>query len=116
MWTPDGREVIYGRPRPGAGWDIFRKPADGSGSEQELWQGHWIKCRAAAIRRDGQLFPFAEWSLDTAADIHFLSMKDADRGFLKGPEFELNVVFARRALRRLCVHRAGHPGGVHSGQ
>jgi hypothetical protein len=29
---------------------------------------------------NGQLLPFAEWSLDTAADIHFLSMKEgADR-------------------------------------
>ena len=33
---------------------------------------------------------------------------------VKSPEFELNASFSPDArLRRLCVHRAGHPGGVH---
>jgi serine/threonine-protein kinase len=93
LWTPDGREVIYGRPRPGTGWDIFRKPADGSGSEQELVARPLDQVPAGGNPSlDGHLLPFAEWSLDTAADIHLLSMKDgADRVFLRTPEFELNA-------------------------
>jgi serine/threonine-protein kinase len=96
VWTPDGREVIYGRPRPGTGWDIFRKPADGSGSEQELVARPLDQVPSGGSPSlDGQLLPFAEWSLDTAADIHLLSMKDGtDRVFLKSPEFELNASFS----------------------
>jgi len=38
------------------------------------------------------LLRFVEWSLETAADIHLLSMNDgADRVFVKSPEFELNA-------------------------
>jgi serine/threonine-protein kinase len=93
LWTPDGRQVIYGRPRPGTGWDIFRKPADGSGSEQELLARPLDQVPSGGNPSlDGHLLPFAEWSLDSAADIHLLSMNDgADRVFLKSPEFELNA-------------------------
>ena len=96
LWTPDGREVIYGRARPGTGWDIFRKPADGSGSEQELVARPLDQVPSGGNPSlDGQLLPFAEWSLDGAADIHLLSMKDgADRVLVKSPEFELNASFS----------------------
>jgi Tol biopolymer transport system component len=96
LWTPDGRQIIYGRARPGTGWDIFWKPADGSGSEQELVARPLDQVPSGGNPSlDGYLLPFAEWSLETAADIHFLSMKDgADRVFLKSPEFELNASFS----------------------
>jgi Tol biopolymer transport system component len=96
LWTPDGRHVVYGRPRPGTGWDIFRKPADGTGSEQELVAGPLDQVPSGGnLSLDGQLLPFAEWSHDGAADIHMLSMKDrTDRVFLKSPEFELNASFS----------------------
>jgi hypothetical protein len=88
--------VIYGRARPGTGWDIFRKPADGSGSEQELVARPLDQVPSGGNPSlNSQLLPFAEWSLDTAADIHFLSMKEgAERVFLKSPEFELNASFS----------------------
>jgi serine/threonine-protein kinase len=96
VWTRDGREIIYGRARVRTGWDIFRKPADGSGSEQELVAGPLDQVPSGGNQSlDGQLLPYAEWSFDTAADIRFLSMKDgADRVFLKSPEFELNASFS----------------------
>jgi serine/threonine-protein kinase len=96
LWTPNGREVIYGRARPGTGWDIFRKPADGTGSEQELVARPLDQVPSGGnLSLDGQLLPFAEWSHDGAADIHVLSMKDgSDRVFLKSPEFELNASFS----------------------
>lgn len=96
MWTPDGRQIIYGRPRPGTGWDIFWKPADGSGSERELLARPLDQApTGGSPSMDGQLLPFAEWSLETAADIHFLSMKDGvERVCLKSPEFELNASFS----------------------
>jgi eukaryotic-like serine/threonine-protein kinase len=93
VWTPDGRQVIYGRPRPRTGWDIFWKPADGSGSEQELLARPLDQAPSGGNPSlDGHLLPFVEWSLETAADIHLLSMKDgADRVLVKSPEFELNA-------------------------
>jgi serine/threonine-protein kinase len=96
LWTPNGREVIYSRVRSNTGWDIFRKPADGSGSEQELVARPLDQVPSGGNPSlDGHLLPFAEWSLEGAVDIHFLSMKDgADRVFLKGPEFELNASFS----------------------
>jgi serine/threonine-protein kinase len=96
LWTPDGREVIYGRARPGTGWDIFRKPADGSGSEQELVARPLDQVTSSGnLSLDGQLLPYAEWSLDAGPDIRFLSMEDgADRVFLKTAEFELNATFS----------------------
>jgi hypothetical protein len=96
VWTRDGLEVIYGRPRPRAGWDIFRKPADGSGSEQELVAGPLDQVPSGGNPSlDGHLLPYAEWSLDGAADIRFISLEDGvDRVFLKSPEFELNATFS----------------------
>jgi serine/threonine-protein kinase len=96
LWTPDGREVIYGRPRPGTGWDIFRKPADGSGSEQELLARPLDQAPSGGNpSSNGHILPFVEWSLETAADIHLLSLKDgADRVLVKSPEFELNASFS----------------------
>jgi eukaryotic-like serine/threonine-protein kinase len=95
LWTPDGREVIYGRARPGTGWDIFRKPADGTGSEQELVARPLDQVPSGGNpSKDGQL-PYGEWSFESAADIRLLSMKDGtDRVFLRTPEFELNATFS----------------------
>ena len=35
-WTPDGRSILYASNRMGTAWDIFSKPADGSGNETPL--------------------------------------------------------------------------------
>jgi Tol biopolymer transport system component len=36
-WTPDGKNVLYGYEKGGP-WNVFSRPADGSGAEQRLWQ------------------------------------------------------------------------------
>ena len=51
VWTPDGREVIHGRPRPARDGTFFGNLRTAVAPSRSLWQGHWIKCRAAAIRR-----------------------------------------------------------------
>jgi eukaryotic-like serine/threonine-protein kinase len=36
-WTSDGKNVLYGYEKGGP-WNIFSRPADGSGAEQQLWR------------------------------------------------------------------------------
>jgi len=36
VWTPDGKHILYAFEKSGP-WNIFSRPADGSGTEQQLW-------------------------------------------------------------------------------
>jgi eukaryotic-like serine/threonine-protein kinase len=38
VWSPDGRTVAWASSRPGLLRGIFRRPADGSGSEELIWK------------------------------------------------------------------------------
>jgi serine/threonine-protein kinase len=35
-WTPDGKSILYAFEKSGP-WNVFSRPADGSGAEQQLW-------------------------------------------------------------------------------
>ena len=49
LWTPDGREVIYGRGQVRDGTSFGNLPTAAAPS-RSLWYGHWTKRRAVAIR------------------------------------------------------------------
>jgi serine/threonine-protein kinase len=36
IWTPDGKTILYAFEKSGP-WNVFSRPADGSGTEQQLW-------------------------------------------------------------------------------
>jgi eukaryotic-like serine/threonine-protein kinase len=90
VWTPDSLRVIYGRPRTTTGWDIFWKPADGSGAEQGLVTRVLDQTPAgASIASHSQLLAFKETTSDTSSDLWFRSMRDGtERVFLNGPAIE----------------------------
>jgi len=53
-WHPDGRKIFYAALRPGADWDIFSKPSDGSGADEPVFEHS-----NAAIPRD--VSPDGQW-------------------------------------------------------
>jgi Tol biopolymer transport system component len=57
MWSPDSKDVIYSRDEPQ--YDIFRRRADGSTSEERLVTSANDK-QSEAITADGQTFIFSE--------------------------------------------------------
>jgi serine/threonine-protein kinase len=98
LWAPDSRQVMYARPRAGTGWDIFWRPADGSGSERELATKTLDQVPnsvTASARSEPWFLAFRETSPETAADIRVLSMKDQSwQVFVNGPASERNASFS----------------------
>ena len=98
LWTPDSRHVIYARPRAGTGWDIFWRPADGSGSERELvtlMLDQVPNSVTPSVNGEPHFLAFRETSPETAADIRILSMKNQGvRAFVNGPASERNASFS----------------------
>lgn len=98
LWTPDSRHVMYARPRAGTGWDIFWRPADGSGSERELVTRTLDQVPNGATpsaHGEPHLLAFRETSPETAADIGILSMTDQGaQVFVNGPASERNASFS----------------------
>jgi serine/threonine-protein kinase len=74
IWSADGRRITYASNRPGAGYDIFWKPADGTGSEEPLIQKP-LSQRPSSWSRDGGLLAFAEES-PSGSTIWIFSMKE----------------------------------------
>jgi serine/threonine-protein kinase len=98
LWTPDSRHVIYARPRAGSGWDIFWRPADGSGSERELVTMTLDQAPNSvtpSAHGEPHLLAFRQTSPETGADIRILSMKNQGaQVFVNGPASERNASFS----------------------
>jgi Tol biopolymer transport system component len=97
VWTPDGHYVIYGRPRPGTGWDIFRKPWDNSGSEEGVVTRTQNQVPSGGNpSADGRLLAYAENNSPGAAqDLRVLSLKDdSDSIFANTAANEMNGTFS----------------------
>ena len=59
IWTPDGRRVTYARRQAGTLYDIFVKPADGSGTEEALVVRDLVQT-PQAWSPDGRTLAFGE--------------------------------------------------------
>jgi Tol biopolymer transport system component len=70
LWSPDGTRVLFASNRSGA-YDLYQKPADGSGSEQVLLQSPDLK-RPNSWSRDGRFILY--WSDRNGGDLMVLPL------------------------------------------
>ena len=98
IWTPDGKRVAFTSVKPGAFPNVFWKPADGTGTEEQLTTGNNPKF-TGSWSPDGKTLAFSafgsEGDTSTGNDILVLSLEGdyQPRPFLRttfseyGPEF-----------------------------
>ncbi len=95
IWTPDGKRLTFSATRPGAPFNVFWKPADGSGAAEQLTtteHGHF----ATSWSPDGQVLAFTENHPTTARDIWLLPLEGErqPRPFLRTPFSEAQAKFS----------------------
>ena len=98
VWSPDGRDIAYRNNRTGT-WQVYARPADGSGPETPLTTGG-ANDIPLSWSPDGRTLVFARLSQATGYDIWTLSL-DGDhqaRPFVQSP---------RRNWRRSFLRTAG---------
>jgi Tol biopolymer transport system component len=74
IWAADGQRITYASNRPGVGYDVFWKPADGTGSEEPLVQKP-LSQRPSSWSADGSRLAFTEES-PAGLSIWVFSMRD----------------------------------------
>jgi eukaryotic-like serine/threonine-protein kinase len=86
LWTPDGKRLVYRSNKAGL-WNLFWRPSDGSGSEEQLITGDKQHAPVpVSFSPDGQLLAFTEISPTTGSDIWVLRLSDhAAWPFLQTP-------------------------------
>ncbi len=73
LWSPDGQTVFFGSVRSGM-YNIFSKPADGSGPAQQLTDGP-IQVFPAAITSDGTTIVFRQGGAGENFDIGIMRLE-----------------------------------------
>lgn len=73
LWSPDGNRVIFGSVRGGSN-QLFSKPADGGGSEEQLTRDRTYPWAQSSFP-DGKMLAFQETGLDTGWDIWLLPLE-----------------------------------------
>ena len=94
VWSPDGRDIAYRNNRTGT-WQVYARPADGSGPETPLTTGGSNDI-PLSWSPDGRTLAFARLSQATGYDIWTLSL-DGDhqaRPFVQSPAQELAAQFS----------------------
>ena len=94
VWSPDGRTIAYRNNRTGT-WQVYARPADGSGTEMALTTGGTSDI-PLSWSPDGRTLAFARMSQATGYDIWTLSL-DGDhpaRPFVQSPALEGSAQFS----------------------
>jgi Tol biopolymer transport system component len=75
IWTPDGTRIVFASSRVAAeGFDIFWKPANGSGAAEQLTAGAYRI--PDSISPDGKFLLFRQENSETEADIGVTSFEE----------------------------------------
>jgi Tol biopolymer transport system component/predicted Ser/Thr protein kinase len=80
VWSPDGKTIIFASNRSGY-YDLYQKPADGSGQEQLLLKSDMEK-RPTNWSRDGHFLLYTEANPKTNGDIWVLPLDGNRKPFL----------------------------------
>jgi Tol biopolymer transport system component len=94
IWSRDGRWIAYSSARAD-GWGIFRKPADGSGEEERLFDadvGSWV----GSFAPDDKSLIFERFTTGSSVDLWILPL-DGERKaypFLDTPSNEAHPMFS----------------------
>ena len=94
-WMPDGKRVTFTPQRAGGSWNLFWKPADGSGPAEQLMEsehGRW----PSSWSPDGQVLAFTEFHPTTGWDVWVLPLQGErkPRPFLRTQFQEGGAVFS----------------------
>ena len=73
IWSPDGESLIYASNRAGP-YDIYRKPTNGSGSEELVFKSNVLLKRPCDWSRDGRYVIFQQSESGTGWDIWILPL------------------------------------------
>ena len=94
LWTPDGARIVFSSNRAGR-YNLYWKPADGSGSVEKLVNSDGIQF-ASSWHPDGKLLAFTQSDPGTGGDIWIVSVgSDEDPiAVLQTPSNEYGAVFS----------------------
>ena len=86
IWTPDGTRIVFASVRVAGNFDMFWKPANGSGAADQLTEGAYRI--PDSISPDGKFLLFRQQNADTEADIGVTSFEEQSE-----PEILLGTPF-----------------------
>ena len=114
IWTPDGKEIVFGSPRAAPVWSaIYWTAADGSGEPQLMLEGDNPRF-PIAWSPDGRHLAFVEWHPQNMRDIWIstwrLEQTQTDRRH--AVRRVLAEVLSRRTLAGLRFQRVGALRGL----
>jgi serine/threonine-protein kinase len=94
-WTPDGRAIIFVSARLGVP-HLYRRSADGTGTDEQLTTGKNVQFGSASLSPDGTRMVFTEVSPATGEDIMMLSLDGARQTapLLRGTFAERNAAIS----------------------
>ena len=95
LWTPDGERITFQSNRLGGTPKLFWKPADGTGTAEQLSEGEFPHT-AHSWSPDGKVLAFSERSPAFNSDIFMLPLEGERKSqlFLRTPSNETGPVFA----------------------
>ncbi|MDA2930887.1 hypothetical protein MYX84_13245 [Acidobacteria bacterium AH-259-O06] len=88
IWTPDGKRITFGSRRDSADYNVYWKPADGSGEAQRLTESE-NRQQPSSWSPDGEVLAFAELGPETSWDIGVLRLGEEGK-----TEFFVQTQFA----------------------